>query len=50
LCKRLAITQATAITWEKKGTIPALRIGDCIRYNWPEVLKALEYKKGRKND
>jgi hypothetical protein len=45
LCKRLDITEPTAIRWEKKGTIPSLRIGSYVRYNWPKVIEALESKK-----
>lgn len=44
LCKRLAITEPTAIRWEKKGVIPAFRIGDLVRYNWHSVIEALEAK------
>ena len=42
LCKRLAITEPTVIRWEKKGKIPALRIGSNVRYNWSQVIKSLE--------
>ena len=45
LCRRLSITQQTVILYEKKGKIPALRIGTAIRYNYGAVLKALESKK-----
>lgn len=48
LCKRLNITEPTAIRWEKKGAIPFFRIGSAIRYNWPKVIEALENKKGKK--
>ena len=41
LCKRLDITEPTAITWEKKGKIPSFRIGSNVRYNWPLVIEAL---------
>lgn len=41
LCKRLAITEPTAIRWEKKGKIPTLRIGSCVRYNWQMVIQSL---------
>jgi excisionase family DNA binding protein len=44
LCKRLSITEPTVIRWEKKGKIPALKVGSSIRYNWPAVIKALETK------
>lgn len=45
LCKRLAITEPTAIRWEKKGKIPAIRIGSNVRYNWPSVIESLEKRK-----
>jgi hypothetical protein len=48
LCKRLDITEPTAIRWEKKGVIPCLRIGSSCRYNWPKVIEALESKKVKK--
>lgn len=44
LCKRLAISEPTAIRWDKKGEIPSLRIGIIVRYNWPAVIQALENK------
>jgi hypothetical protein len=48
LCKRLAITEPTAIRWEKKGKIPCFRIGSSVRYNWLIVLATLEKKGGSK--
>lgn len=45
LCKRLNITEPTAIRWGKKNVIPCFRIGSSIRYNWPKVIEALESKK-----
>ena len=44
LCKRLDITEPTAIRWEHKGKIPCFRIGSNVRYNWPKVVEALENK------
>ena len=44
LCKRLAITEPTAIRWEKKGKIPCFRIGINVRYNWTTVINVLEGK------
>lgn len=41
LCKRLDITEPTAIRWEKKGKIPSFRIGSNVRYNWPLVIDSL---------
>jgi excisionase family DNA binding protein len=48
LCTRLNITVPTAIRWEKKGKIPALRVGSNVRYNWPKVIEALEKSGGNK--
>ncbi len=48
LCKKLSITEPTAIRWEKKGVLPCFRIGSNVRYNWPKVIEALENKKGVK--
>lgn len=47
LCKRLAITEPTAIRWRKKGKIPYLSIGSSIRYDWNAVLTALQAQKKR---
>ena len=47
LCKRLAITEPTAIRWEKKGKIPCFRIGSSVRYNWHTVIETLEGKKNK---
>ncbi len=49
LCKRLDITEPTAIRWGKRGTIPYFTIGSNILYNWYKVIEALEKKKGGKN-
>ena len=48
LCKRLNITEPTAIRWGNKNLIPCFRIGSNVRYNWPKVIEALENKKGAK--
>lgn len=48
LCKRLGITEPTAIRWEKKGVIPCFRIGSSVRYNWAKVVDALETKSPKK--
>lgn len=48
LCKRLDITEPTAIRWEKKGAIPSIRIGSNVRYNWPKVVESLEGPKSKK--
>lgn len=44
LMQRLSITEPTAIRWGKRGRIPELRIGSNVRYNWPEVVAALNEK------
>lgn len=48
LCKRLDITEPTAIRWEKRGKIPCFRVGSNVRYNWPAVIESLENKGGSK--
>ncbi len=45
LLKRLAITEPTVIRYGKAGKIPEIRIGSNVRYNWFEVVKALENPK-----
>jgi len=45
LCKRLDITEPTAIRWGKKGRIPCFRIGSRVLYNWENVINVLENKK-----
>jgi len=45
LCKRLDITEPTAIRWGKKGRIPCFRIGSRVLYNWENVINVLESKK-----
>lgn len=50
LCKRLNISEPTAIRWEKKNLIPHFRIGSNVRYNWPKVIEALEGKKEVANE
>lgn len=43
LMRRLGIkAESTIIEYEKKGKIPAIRIGANVRYNWPSVIKQLE--------
>ena len=48
LCKRLAITEPTAIRYEKKKKIPSFRIGSHVRYNWPSVCNAMFGKSDNK--
>lgn len=42
LCKRLDISEQTAINWERRGKIPCFRIGGAVRYNYPKVIETLE--------
>jgi hypothetical protein len=42
LCERLGITEQTAVRYRKNGKIPFLSIGTSIRYDWNQVIKALE--------
>ena len=44
LCRRLDISEPTAISMRKKKKIPFIKIGSLVRYNWPEVVKYLESK------
>jgi hypothetical protein len=39
---RLNISEASVIDWGRRGWIPEIRMGSSIRYNWPEVVRALE--------
>jgi hypothetical protein len=45
LCKRLNISEPTAIRWGNKKSIPSFNIGSSVRYNWPRVIETLETKK-----
>lgn len=47
LIARLGVTEPTIIRHEKRGLIPFLTIGTAKRYNWPQVIKALENKKAK---
>lgn len=42
LCDKLRITSPTLLAWRRKGKVPFLCIGKSIRYNYNEVLKAVE--------
>jgi hypothetical protein len=44
LCKRLAISEPTAISMRKRKQVPFFLIGSAVRYNWTAVVKALEAK------
>jgi len=44
LCKRLDISEPTAIKWRRKKKIPSFTIGTAVRYNWPAVVSFLEDK------
>ena len=45
LCKRLNISEPTAIKMGKRDELPEIRISQSIRYNWPSVLEHIERKK-----
>jgi hypothetical protein len=42
LMRRLKISEPFAIECGRNGTIPEIRRGRWIRYNWPAVIKSLE--------
>lgn len=42
LCRRLGISKPTVIRYVKRKKIPAIKIGNSVRYNWSKVIKALE--------
>jgi hypothetical protein len=44
LCKRLDISEPTAIKWRRKKKIPSFTIGSAVRYNWPAVVEFLQTK------
>lgn len=44
LCKRLDISEPTAIKWRRKKLIPSIQVGSSVRYNWPAVVLVLERK------
>lgn len=44
LCKRLDISEPTAIKWRRKKKIPSFTIGTAVRYNWPAVVEFLQTK------
>jgi hypothetical protein len=44
LCKRLNITEPTAIRLGKRGELPEIRLGDSVRYNWRSVIGHIEQK------
>ncbi|KAA9041621.1 hypothetical protein FW778_06260 [Ginsengibacter hankyongi] len=51
LCKFLGVTEPTALSLRKKGKIPFFLVGTHVRFNIPEVMKALEdtkYKNKKK--
>jgi hypothetical protein len=45
LSKRLNISKVTLGKYRKEGTIPYIRIGSTIRYNYPKVIKERNNKK-----
>lgn len=47
LCRRLDISEPTAIKWRRRKKIPSFTIGSAVRYNWPAVVKFLESKNSK---
>jgi len=47
LCRRLDISEPTAIKWRKKKKIPFFTIGASVRYNWLTVVQQLEKSAGK---
>jgi len=45
LSKRLNISKVTLHKYRKNGTIPFIKIGRNIRYDYQKVLKSMENKK-----
>ncbi len=41
LCQRLNVSEPTIIRMRKKKKIPFMLIGSSVRYNYPDVVKAL---------
>jgi predicted DNA-binding transcriptional regulator AlpA len=47
LIKRLGLSRATLITYRKNKSIPFIKIGSSIRFNYPKVIEALEKRNGK---
>jgi excisionase family DNA binding protein len=46
LSQKLGISAPTLFRWRKKGKIPYLRLGESIKYNLADVIKAIEVRRG----
>ena len=46
LSQKLGISAPTLFRWRKKGKIPYLRVGESIKYNLADVIKAIEVRRG----
>ncbi len=46
LSQKLGISAPTLFRWRKKGKIPYLRVGESIKYNLVDVIKAIEVRRG----
>ncbi len=44
------VSEPTIISLEKRGIIPSLRIGSSVRYNWFQVLQALDTRNNKKSN
>ena len=46
LLEKLGISPPTLFRWREKGKIPYLRVGESIKYNLADVIKAIEVRRG----
>lgn len=44
LCKRLSVSENTAVKWRQGKKIPFIKVDGTFRYNWPAVVAKLESK------
>ncbi|QQL44229.1 helix-turn-helix domain-containing protein [Sulfuriroseicoccus oceanibius] len=42
LARRLKVTRRSIDNYRAQGRIPAIKIGQCVRFNWLRVIEALE--------
>lgn len=47
LAEKLNVSPNSIAIWDKKGKIPAVRIGTSVRYDYQQVLAALSKKKAK---
>jgi len=41
LATKLGISKRTLVTWVSRKTIPCIRIGDIVRFDWVQVKQAM---------